>query len=224
MAHFKTLKEHVYDYIAEQISNGTLKANSKISEQQVCEHLNVSRTPVREALGQLANEGYLINIPRKGFTVNELSRKKAEELYTIIGVLEGLAAVQAAPRLTEDQIAEMTDLAEQMEEAIKKEDYHEYYVLQSRFHDIFVEASGNAELERIVNQIKKTFMRQSYYITKQRKDTVQILLTINSEHKKIAEYLAKRDGRGASDYLQDVHWNIKYADLEVIEDDPARND
>lgn len=224
MAHFKTLKEHVYDYIAEQISNGTLKANSKISEQQVCEHLNVSRTPVREALGQLANEGYLINIPRKGFTVNELSRQKAEELYTIIGVLEGLAAVQAAPRLTDEQIADMKDLANRMEEAIKSEDYHEYYVLQSRFHDIFVEASGNAELERIINQIKKTFMRQSYYITKQRRDTVEILLAINNEHKNIAELLGLRDGEGAAEFLKNVHWNIKYADLEVIEEDPVRED
>lgn len=56
------------------------------------EDLHISRTPVREAMIQLAAEGYLENIPRKGFVVKQVDKKKAKEVYRLLGVLEGYAA------------------------------------------------------------------------------------------------------------------------------------
>ena len=56
MPKFKTLKDHVYDYIAEQIMEGRLRPSEKINETAICEELSISRTPVREALIQLAGE------------------------------------------------------------------------------------------------------------------------------------------------------------------------
>ena len=62
---FKSLKDHVYEYIASLIREGRLVAEEKINENQICSELNISRTPVREALIQLAAEDVLENIRRQ---------------------------------------------------------------------------------------------------------------------------------------------------------------
>ena len=81
---FRSLKDHVYDYIADLIDGGTLGDDHKISEQQICDALGVSRTPVREALIQLAADGYLENVPRKGFYVKRVTEDSAREIVEVI--------------------------------------------------------------------------------------------------------------------------------------------
>ena len=77
---FRSLKDHVYDYIADLIDGRTLGDDHKVSEQQICDALGVSRTPVREALIQLAADGYLENVPRKGFYVKRVTEDSAREI------------------------------------------------------------------------------------------------------------------------------------------------
>ena len=79
MEKFKSLKDHVYDYIAEQILEGNLAPEEKINESVICETLKISRTPVREALIQLASEGVLKNRARKGFVVRAMSAGEVAE-------------------------------------------------------------------------------------------------------------------------------------------------
>ena len=69
MKRLKTLKDHVYDHIADQIRIGELRPEKKINENIICQELGISRTPVREALIQLAAEGVLNNTARKGFVI-----------------------------------------------------------------------------------------------------------------------------------------------------------
>ncbi len=59
----RPLKDHVYDYISSRIDAGELSAGDRLSEQAICDAMGVSRTPVREALIQLASDGYLDNLP-----------------------------------------------------------------------------------------------------------------------------------------------------------------
>lgn len=89
MERFKTLKDHVYEYIAEQIRAGSLLPDQRINENVICEELNISRTPVREALIQLSAEGILENKARRGFIIRSMSEQDVRELYTVIGVLDG---------------------------------------------------------------------------------------------------------------------------------------
>lgn len=92
MKKYKTLKDHVYDYIAEQILDGNLIPSQRINETAISQELSVSRTPVREALIQLSCEGILDNLPRKGFVLKGVTEKEARDLYTVIGILDGMAA------------------------------------------------------------------------------------------------------------------------------------
>ena len=73
MKKYKTLKDHVYDYIAEQILEGNLIPSQRINETAISQELSVSRTPVREALIQLSCEDILENVPRKGFVLDRKS-------------------------------------------------------------------------------------------------------------------------------------------------------
>ena len=85
------------------ISNGEIRPGEKLSEVALAERLDVSRTPVREALGQLIGDGLAIQIPRRGFFVSELSRREIEDLYLIRQLLDPealrLAGVPDGPHL-----------------------------------------------------------------------------------------------------------------------------
>ena len=101
MERIMTLKDHVYEYIADQIRLGDLKPEEKINENGICEKLGISRTPVREALIQLAAEGVLSSNAHRGFVVKKTDVTTVIELYEIIGVLEGLAAKKSCPHQTD---------------------------------------------------------------------------------------------------------------------------
>ena len=80
-----SLKDNVYAYIAGRIDSGELSAGDRVSEQAICDAMGVSRTPVREALIQLASDGYLDNLPRRGFRVrgSVRSREKGEYVASL---------------------------------------------------------------------------------------------------------------------------------------------
>ena len=107
MNRFKTLKDHVYDYISQQILEGNLKPSESINESDISEALSVSRTPVREALIQLSCEGMLENVPRKGFILKGTTEKEAAELYQIIGALDALSATLSYDVLSENDYTKM---------------------------------------------------------------------------------------------------------------------
>jgi DNA-binding GntR family transcriptional regulator len=146
MEKFKSLKDHVYDYIAEQILEGKLAPEQKINESVICEKLSISRTPVREALIQLSSEGVLKNMARKGFVVKALSEKEVAELYSVIGVLDGYAAKLAVNNLTDKDLANMDFYIESMDLAIKASNFEMYHIQQIAFHNIYLQECGNETL------------------------------------------------------------------------------
>ena len=105
MEHYLSLKDHVYRYISDCINTGSLNPGDKINEAQVSETLNISRTPIREALVQLASDGYLDSLPRKGFRVKALDTTKVQQFYEIIGALDGRAAALCVPYITKEDLS-----------------------------------------------------------------------------------------------------------------------
>lgn len=215
MNQYMSLKDHVYNYISGKINEGSLMPMEKINEQLICEELQISRTPVREALIQLATEGYLENIPRKGFRVRPIDENKAMEFYMIIGVLEGLSAYHAVDFITTKEINHMKQLSIDMDEAIGMEFYDNYYKLQTEFHNTFINVSNNEELIRLLNQLKRSFIRQTY-ITQETEDLFDILKKTNEEHKEIIKLFELKDKEKLEKYLRNVHWNTKNAKFDSM--------
>jgi len=215
MNQYMSLKDHVYNYISEKINEGSLTPNEKINEQLICEELQISRTPVREALIQLATEGYLENLPRRGFRVRPIDENKAMEFYRIIGVLEGLAGSLSLEFITSKEVDHMKKLVIAMDQAIVSELYDNYYKLQTEFHNTFINICNNEELIRLLNQLKRSFIRQTY-INEDSEDLFEVLKRTNEEHKKIIELFEKKDANDLERYLREVHWNTKNAKFDSI--------
>ena len=211
----KTLKDYVYEYISKGIQEGTLKPNDKLNEQEISDRLGISRTPIREALIQLAADGLLESIPHRGFRVKPLSLKEVTELYIIIGNLDSLAANLALYNLSEDDINQMESLKEEMDEAIKKEEYDRYYKLQIEFHDVYINKCNNKELIRILNQFRMRFIRQSYSNI-DKEELLKVLLETNEQHGAIIDLIKARDSKKLENYIKEVHWNTKYAFSDVV--------
>lgn len=211
----KTLKDYVYEYISKGIQEGTLKPNDKLNEQEISDKLGISRTPIREALIQLAADGLLESIPHRGFRVKPLSLKEVTELYIIIGNLDSLAANLALYNLSEEDINQMEGLKEEMDEAIKKEEYDRYYKLQIEFHDVYINKCNNEELIRILNQLRMRFIRQSYSNI-DKEELLKVLLETNEQHGVIIDLIKARDSKRLENYIKEVHWNTKYAFSDVV--------
>lgn len=219
MRKFLSLKDHVYQYIAEKISKGELVPGKKINEHEICQELSISRTPVREALIQLSSEGVLENLPRKGFVIKQMEENEARELYQVIGALDGLAAQLACPCLTDRHLKDMAFYIDSMDLAINSDNYEMYYKQQENFHDIYISECGNDVLINTLSQLKNKFVSKKYDLAADSKGK-EILQMTNREHRQILDLFCQKDGQGLKIFLQETHWNPDLSSTEVT--GPAR--
>lgn len=106
----KSMGETAYDRLHEAIETGVLKPGDRISVNALADTLNVSRTPVREAIAWLETDGLIVHEPHRGRVVAELDRQMVTELYAIRLVLETSAAGLAAQNASESEIEEFKDM------------------------------------------------------------------------------------------------------------------
>ena len=102
--------EHAYRRLRDAIRDGTLKPGQRVMEIEVAEWLNVSRTPVRDAIRRLEGEGMLAHEPRNGLVVAKLDRQAVMELYVMREVLEGTAARLCARHASDMELLELQEL------------------------------------------------------------------------------------------------------------------
>lgn len=210
MSQYLSLKDHVYNYISEKINDGSLKPEDKINEQQISDALEISRTPIREALIQLAAEGYLESIPRKGFRVRNLDYNKAKELYEIIGLLDGRIAYLTIDIISEEDIRNMEFLADSMTAAIEQDLSNRYYELQVDFHNTYINLCKNQEMINLLNQLKRSFLRK-YYVFGHSQEEIEILKETNQEHYEIIRLFKEKKKEELERYIRDVHWSKEKA-------------
>lgn len=214
MKEYMLLKDHVYNYISEKINNGDLNPDDKIGEAQIVEALNISRTPVREALIQLASDGYLESLPRKGFKVKRINEKNAIEIYNIIGPLDGRAAYLSLKNITNEDIKQMQFLFDSMRSAIDIGLYEKYYTLQLEFHNIYTLKCGNEQLILFLSKMKKNFMRK-FYTADDNENLEEVLRCTNEEHGEILRLFRENDGVGLQNYIRDIHWDDKKSKFDT---------
>ncbi len=210
---YKSLKEHVYDYIVSNIQDGVLSPGQKISEIEICEALKISRTPVREALIQLSSEDIVENIPRRGFLVKQIDVNSKLEVYQIIGVLDALAASLAIDLLTEQDFKKMEYYIDIVDQAIQNQDYHEYQVNQYQFHNVYIQKCGNQKLIDLITSMQNGIIRMTYLSSN--KDVLfNVFSQSNQEHKRILSYFKSKNREEIERFIKDAHWKITY--LEMI--------
>ena len=141
--------EWVADVLRDRIIKGVLPAGERLVERKLSAELNVSRTPIREAL-KLLQADSMIDISRhKGAQVKEFSAQQALELFDVIASLESLAAERLAERITEDQLDALEQLHEKMLTQYRAGNADEYFNLNSEIHEKILTSCGNPILQQI---------------------------------------------------------------------------
>lgn len=208
---YQSLKDHVYDYIAQKIQDGTLLPNQKINEAEICKKLDISRTPTREALFQLSSDNLLDYIPRRGFIVKPFDSKEKLNVSQIIGSLDALAATLAADNLTENDMVQMAAICQKIDSDISRLDFSHYHKDQYDFHEIYISKCDNPHLIEMLSSLKNSFIRQSYLSSDHNKLAL-VLKQVNGEHFKIVEYFRSKDKQSLEALLK-YHWRIIDTDM-----------
>lgn len=206
-----SLHERVYDEIKKSVIKGEIPPGSKIIEENIARTLGVSRTPIREALKRLAQEGLVEITPRKGAFVIQLFRRVVKEILEIREALEGMAARLAALNMTDDILDKMKKAFEGSEERIKRRDFSNYSMIDVDFHQLLFIASNNQRLTHIINNLYDhiQMLRLKSVILPGR-----IERSLN-EHMMIIEALEKRDPDLAEKMAREHIRNVK---IDILQD------
>lgn len=190
-----SLTEKVYQNLRSDILSRTFRDREELRETALAKTYGVSRTPVREAIRQLALEGLVDTIPNRGAYVHNIHGKDVKDVYAIRSLLEGLAARWAVENITDEQIEAMEEVLYMSEYYRKKELWEQVYVCDNKFHDLMYAASGSHLLEHML----RTFHE---YVQQVRKSALQDEKRAKSsfeEHAAILEAIKSRKADEAAD-------------------------
>lgn len=142
----RRLHDAVVEHLRRFIVEGTLQPGQKLNERELCELLDISRTPLREALKVLCSEGLIEISPHRGATVARLTEAEVQDAFELIGGLEALGGELACGRITDAEIQEIKDLHEQMIVCRNQDDVPGYYRLNQTIHEKIIAAARNQAL------------------------------------------------------------------------------
>lgn len=200
-----SLTKQAYRQIQDRIVSGQLPAGSLVSESALAKELGMSRTPVGEAIRQLATEGLVEQLPRRGTIVRGVDRDDLRELFEIREALESYAAAQAAERISPTQLAQlealcnaMRDLAEQVRATgaaeLNASDLKTFLSADMAFHLLILQASGNQRMQRSVSETRAV---SSIFRMRRQRHDLQVLEQAHAEHAEILAALARGDAEAA---------------------------
>ncbi|MAT16232.1 MAG: hypothetical protein CMJ46_13290, partial [Planctomyces sp.] len=142
-----SLADEVYDTLVEAIVNGRLKSGESLNSVELSRQLQVSRTPVTEALQRLTFDGLVEQVNNRQARVAQLSLEEIEQIYEMRALLEGAAAERAATRLDREHVAGLIKEAKRLKARRKAVDWHEQAIdFDLRFHQLLAEAAKNQRL------------------------------------------------------------------------------
>lgn len=153
-----SLTEKVYQLLRDDILNGNFEDGHELKENTLAKKYEVSRTPVREAIRQLALEGLVETIPNRGAFVKTIKIKDVMDVYAIRSLMEGLAARWACDHITTQQLEEMEEIVYLCGYYREKELWDHVFQADSRFHELLYEASGSEILEHTLKNFH-TYIR-----------------------------------------------------------------
>ncbi|MFC4768196.1 GntR family transcriptional regulator [Effusibacillus consociatus] len=193
------IRDKVYQYIKKAIIDGELKAGERIVERELAEKLNISRTPIREALFRLESQGFVKTLPRKGVVVSQMSPDEIVEIFTMLSVLGGLAVKLAAQKINDERMFQLDLLIGEMNSVLSGQDTTKD---KDQFHLDIVEsiykAAQSPKLYEIVSSLFeyiRAFAHLSHEQPGRRKQALQehleIVRAIRNGEAELAENLMK---------------------------------
>ncbi len=194
MDEYLPLRDVVFNTLRQAILRGELEPGERLMEIQLANKLGVSRTPVREAIHKLSQEGLVIMIPRKGAEVADISEKSMRDVLEVRKALEELAVQLVCDKITGEQIEDLIEAGEAFKQALNGKDVMEIAEADVRFHDVIYQATDNEKLIQLLNNLSEQMYR---YRVEYLKDE-SVFPRLAKEHDEIVELIEKRDKENAS--------------------------
>jgi DNA-binding GntR family transcriptional regulator len=194
----RPLHDEATERIRDMIVEGRLTAGDWVNETELCQQLQISRTPLREALKVLAAEGLVELVPRRGARVAQLSMRELVDLFEALSGIEGLSAELAAMRMSAADLDRLRQLQSRIEQRHRARDRHEYFHDNQKLHESIVQCSGNSALVDIHARLIARVRRARYQAIQSEARWAESV----QEHAQILSALESRDGRRAGELMR----------------------
>ena len=184
-----SLTEKVYEMLRSEILTCVLQPGLELHEAELAERFKISKTPVREALSNLRQEGLVRTFPRRGYQITPITFGDMNELFDIRTILEVGAAELACTRVSAAEIEELNRLADVVYDRSEQPSLGPFIEANRKFHLAIARATGNGRLEELLaRQIDA--LERFFYLGAQLRDVSQETAV---SHHEIVEVLARRD-------------------------------
>lgn len=190
----KLRREIIHESIRSRIVKGDIPAGTLLSEVELAESLKASRTPVREALMQLQEEGLVEMVPRRGPVVRHISPHEMTELLMVREALEALAVQLAVHRMPASQLREFHEEWEEVQRNLSEATRDAVFAKCEEFHQLLVEGAHSAILSKLVGTIRdRIASSRQLYLRPHGHPTIELLKRSCKEHLQIIEALQVKD-------------------------------
>ena len=213
MNEYLPLRDVVFRTLRAAIFRGELKPGDRLMEIQLAQKLGVSRTPIREAIRMLEQEGLAVTVPRRGAEVAGMTLKDMEDVLEIREVLDELAVQIACERINEEQLEQLARAKEVFEQCTREDDVKKLAEADVAFHDVIYEATGNPKLISLLNNIREQLYR---YRVEYLKDA-SIYQELIREHARIMDSVRARNAEQAKREMHVHVANQAVAVKEIIQ-------
>jgi len=150
-----TLNQRIYDRMRELVESGAISPGARLDERALADDLGVSRTPLREAIGKLVEDGLVEHRAYCGNFVRTLTVKQVNDLYVVREALEGLAVRLAVPKLSENHVLTIRRILDDTFDALERGDMAGYSIADQSFHDTLARLSENEPLIEALGRLRR---------------------------------------------------------------------
>lgn len=200
-----TLRQRAYDHLQRMLLSGELHSGSLVSEQSLAAEIGMSRTPVREAIRTLEQEGVLEQVPRYGTRVRKLERRDLMELYELREAIEPFAVAKAATAVLPEDIVSLRSLCDEIGKLARELKHTKHPLLNAPqmqrllsadlgFHLILLRVSGNQRMMKIVSDSR---LLTGIFRTQRQAHTQAVLEQTHREHCAVLTAVEAGDGAAA---------------------------
>jgi DNA-binding GntR family transcriptional regulator len=184
-------QDRIYNTLLAEMVDGTLAPGARLVESKLATRLGASRTPVREALFRLHQEGFVLTSLGRGFSVKPLDDREAEELFPILATLEGFALSLSAPVIALD-----LDELRRINRALGRLGKRAWDAIEAdtRFHQLLLHRCPNTRLIAMIDRVRRQLLRYEYMYMA---DASLIQLSV-AQHDAIIDCIARADFAGAA--------------------------
>jgi DNA-binding GntR family transcriptional regulator len=213
------LHDQVASRLREMLVEGRIPPGAKLNERELCEALNISRTPLREAIKMLAAEGLVELLPNRGSVAVQLSEADVHNTFEVMAGLEALSGELAAQRITDEELAEIRALHYEMLAAYTRRDLSAYYRLNAAIHNRINAAAKNPVLSSTYNQVNSRLQALRFRSNQDGEKWSHAV----QEHEDMVKALEARDAQALSRVLMNHLNNKRAVVMEQLHAQAAHN-